>query len=345
MMIGYNCQKIGKDTDSMRIVSGMRPTGKLHLGHYLGVLKNWIDLQQNNDCLFFVADWHALSTSYEEKLNLKALGRDLVKEWIAAGIDPQRCTLFVQSAVKQHAELYVLLNMITPLGWLERNPTYKDQLEQMRHKEIHTAGFLTYPVLQAADIIIYNADGVPIGEDQRPHLEIAREIVRRFHHLFDCEIFTEPKEILAPDSRLPGLDGRKMSKSYNNAIYLSDTPEEVWQKLRGAKTDPQRVRRNDPGDPDVCLVFDYHKALTDDVTVQKIDADCRAGSIGCVECKKICAASIERVLEPIRERRAGLDDETIEEIVYNGNEAARKEAAETMERVNRAVFEITCNIE
>ncbi len=326
----------------MRIVSGMRPTGKLHLGHYLGVLKNWIALQNDNECHFFVADWHALSTSYEEKLNLRQLGRELVKDWIAAGIDPKRSTLFIQSAVKEHAELYVLLNMITPLGWLERNPTYKDQLEQMRHKEIHTAGFLTYPVLQAADIILYGADAVPIGEDQKPHLEISREIVRRFHHLFGCEIFKEPREILSATSRLPGLDGRKMSKSYNNAIFLSDTTEEVWQKLRGAKTDPQRVRRNDPGDPDVCLVFDYHKALTDDATVRKIDADCRAGSIGCVECKKICAASIERLLEPMRRRRADLDDETVDAIIERGNAASRKEAGETMRRVNDAVFEISC---
>ncbi|WP_457594175.1 tryptophan--tRNA ligase [Hydrogenimonas sp.] len=327
----------------MRIVSGMRPTGKLHLGHYLGVLKNWVELQKENDCRFFVADWHALSTSYEEKLNLKKLGYDLVKDWIAAGIDPQHSTLFVQSAVKEHAELYVLLNMITPLGWLERNPTYKDQLEQMRHKEIHTAGFLTYPVLQTADIILYNAEGVPIGEDQRPHLEIAREIVRRFHHLFGCEIFTEPKEMLTPTARLLGLDGRKMSKSYNNAIYLSDTTEEVWQKLRTAKTDPQRVRRNDPGDPDVCLVFDYHKALSDDATVQKIDADCRAGAIGCIDCKKICAASIERLLKPMRERRAQLDERKVESIIEEGNDKARTEAAEMMQRVNGAVFEISCH--
>ncbi|WP_201353938.1 tryptophan--tRNA ligase [Hydrogenimonas urashimensis] len=328
----------------MRIVSGMRPTGKLHLGHYLGVLKNWVTLQQENDCHFFVADWHALSTSYEDRLNLKLLGKELVKDWIAAGIDPDKSTLFVQSAIKEHAELYVLLNMITPLGWLERNPTYKDQLAQMRHKEIHTAGFLTYPVLQAADIILYQADLVPIGEDQKPHLEITREIVRRFHHLFDCEVFTEPKEMLTETSRLPGLDGRKMSKSYNNAIFLSDTPEEVWQKLRVAKTDPQRVRRNDPGDPDVCLVFDYHKALTDDVTVQKIDADCRAGTIGCIDCKKICAQSIDRLLEPMRERRATLDDGTIDAIVEEGNARAKNEAAATMAKANKAVFEISCDI-
>lgn len=328
----------------MRIVSGMRPTGRLHLGHYLGVLKNWIDLQESNDCRFFVADWHALSTSYEDKLNLRLLGRELVKEWIAAGIDPDKSTLFVQSAIKEHAELYVLLNMITPLGWLERNPTYKDQLAQMRHKEIHTAGFLTYPVLQAADIILYRADIVPIGEDQKPHLEITREIVRRFHHLFDCEVFKEPREMLTETSRLPGLDGRKMSKSYNNAIFLSDTPEEVWQKLRGAMTDPQRVRRNDPGNPDVCLVFDYHKALTDDATVRQIDADCRAGAIGCVDCKKICAQSIERVLEPMRERRAKLDDAAVDAFIERGNGAARAEASRTMEQANKAVFEISCNI-
>ncbi|RUM44737.1 MAG: tryptophan--tRNA ligase [Hydrogenimonas sp.] len=326
----------------MRIVSGMRPTGKLHLGHYLGVLKNWINLQEENDCHFFVADWHALSTSYEDKLNLKLLGRDLVKDWIAAGIDPEQSTLFVQSAIKEHAELYVLLNMITPLGWLERNPTYKDQLAQMQHKEIHTAGFLTYPVLQAADIILYQADFVPIGEDQKPHLEITREIVRRFHHLFNCEVFKEPKEMLTETARLPGLDGRKMSKSYNNAIFLSDTPEEVWQKLRGAKTDTQRVRRNDPGNPDVCLVFDYHKALTDSATVQQIEVDCRAGTIGCFDCKKICAQSIDNLLEPMRERREKLDDSLIDEIIQKGNATAKSEAKKTMEAVNQAVFEISC---
>jgi len=235
--------------------------------------------------------------------------------------------------------------MITPLGWLERNPTYKDQLAQMQHKEIHTAGFLTYPVLQAADIILYQADFVPIGEDQKPHLEITREIVRRFHHLFNCEVFKEPKEMLTETARLPGLDGRKMSKSYNNAIFLSDTPEEVWQKLRGAKTDTQRVRRNDPGNPDVCLVFDYHKALTDSATVQQIEVDCRAGTIGCFDCKKICAQSIDNLLEPMRERREKLDDTLIDEIIQKGNATAKSEAEKTMEAVNQAVFEISCSVE
>ena len=328
----------------MRIVSGMRPTGKLHLGHYLGVLQNWIALQNEHDCHFFVADWHALSTSYEEKLNLKKLGRELVKDWIAAGVDPEKAVLFVQSAVKEHAELYVLLNMITPLGWLERNPTYKDQLEQMRHKEIHTAGFLTYPVLQTADIVLYQADLVPIGEDQKPHLEIAREIVRRFHHLFDCEVFKEPKEMLTETARLPGLDGRKMSKSYNNAIFLSDTPDEVWAKLKVAKTDTQRVRRNDPGNPDVCLVFEYHKALSEDTIVERVNEECRAGTIGCFDCKKLCAQSIDKLLAPMHERRAKLDDATVDAILEEGNAAAKKEASETMEKVNRAVFEISCDI-
>lgn len=326
----------------MRIVSGMRPTGRLHLGHYLGVLKNWTALQEEHACHFFVADWHALSTSYEDKLNLKALGHELVKEWLAAGIDPKRSTLFVQSAIKEHAELYVLLNMITPLGWLERNPTYKDQLEQMKNKDIHTAGFLTYPVLQAADIILYDADAVPIGEDQRPHLEMAREIVRRFHHLFGCTVFTEPKEMLTETSRLPGLDGRKMSKSYQNAIYLSDGSDEVWGKLRVATTDPQRVRRNDPGNPDVCLVYDYHKALSSQETVASVNEACRAGSIGCVECKKMCFQGIEALLEPMRERKAGLSDDTVDAIINEGNLQARQAATDKMEAVNAAIFEISC---
>jgi len=238
----------------------------------------------------------------------------------------------------------VLLNMITPLGWLERNPTYKDQLAQMRHKEIHTAGFLTYPVLQAADIILYGADLVPIGEDQKPHLEITREIVRRFHHLFDCEVFTEPKELLTETARLPGLDGRKMSKSYDNAIFLSDTPDEVWAKLKVAKTDTQRVRRHDPGDPDVCLVYEYHKALSDDTVVEQVNAECRTGAIGCFDCKKLCAQSIDRLLAPMHERRAKLDDDTVDAILETGNTTAQKEAGATMEKVNRAVFEISCDI-
>ncbi len=329
----------------MRIVSGMRPTGKLHLGHYLGVLKNWIELQKENECYFFVADWHALSTSYEDKLNLRELSIELVRDWLAAGVDPTKSVLFVQSTIKEHAELYVLLNMITPLGWLERNPTYKDQLAQIKNKDIHTAGFLTYPVLQTADIILYDADAVPIGEDQRPHIEIAREIVRRFHHLFGCEVFKEPKELLSPTPRLLGLDGRKMSKSYNNAIYLSESKEEVWQKLRGAVTDPQRVRKSDPGNPEVCLIYDYHKAFSDEETIKKVEEGCRTAGIGCVECKKWCLESIERVLEPMRERRAAISDDMIAEVLQKGEQIAKAEAAKKMQAVNEAVFEQRCEVE
>ncbi len=329
----------------MRIVSGMRPTGKLHLGHYLGVLKNWIELQKENECYFFVADWHALSTSYEDKLNLRELTIELVRDWLAAGVDPAKSVLFVQSAIKEHAELYVLLNMITPLGWLERNPTYKDQLAQIKNKDIHTAGFLSYPVLQTADIILYDADAVPIGEDQRPHIEIAREIVRRFHHLFGCEVFKEPKELLSPTPRLLGLDGRKMSKSYNNAIYLSESKEEVWQKLRGAVTDPQRVRKSDPGNPEVCLIYDYHKAFSDEETIKKVEEGCRTAGIGCVECKKWCLESIEMVLEPMRERRAAISNDMIAEVLQKGEQRAKAEAAKKMRAVNKAVFEQQCEVE
>jgi len=329
----------------MRIVSGMRPTGKLHLGHYLGVLKNWIELQKENECYFFVADWHALSTSYEDKLNLRELTIELVRDWLAAGVDPAKSVIFVQSAIKEHAELYVLLNMITPLGWLERNPTYKDQLAQIKNKDIHTAGFLSYPVLQTADIILYDADAVPIGEDQRPHIEIAREIVRRFHHLFGCEVFKEPKELLSRTPRLLGLDGRKMSKSYNNAIYLSQNKEEVWQKLRGAVTDPQRVRKSDPGNPEVCLIYDYHKAFSDEETIKKVEEGCRTAGIGCVECKKWCLESIERVLEPMRERRAAISNDMIAEVLQKGEQRAKAEAAKKMQAVNKAVFEQRCEVE
>jgi tryptophanyl-tRNA synthetase len=321
----------------LRIVSGMRPTGKLHLGHFIGVIKNWINLQEIYDAFYFVADWHALSTKYDEGLDLNELSIELVKEWIACGIDPEKSTLFRQSDIKEHAELYLVLNMITPVSWLERNPTYKDAMQQPEYKEKNNAGFLTYPVLQTSDIILYDANLVPIGEDQKPHLEIAREIVRRFHYLFKKEIFTEPKELLTEIPRLPGLDGRKMSKSYNNAIYLDDDENTIWQKIRMAKTDPARIKKTDPGHPEVCIVFDYHKAFNKD-EVEEIEASCRAGTIGCVECKKRCAAKINEILSPIREKKASLNTNEILDIINEGNKKAKNFASKKMEEVNKIIF-------
>jgi len=316
----------------------MRPTGKLHLGHYIGVIKNWKSLQEKYDSFFFVADWHALSTKYDEGLNLKELSIELVKEWIACGVDPQKATLFIQSAVKEHAELYLVFNMITPVSWLERNPTYKDAMSQPEYKKKNNAGFLTYPVLQTADIVIYDADLVPIGEDQKPHLEIAREIVRHFHYIYKTEIFKEPKELLTDTARLPGLDGRKMSKSYNNAIYLDETPEDIWQKVRAAKTDPARIKKTDPGHPEVCIVYEYHKAFSPKEEVEEIEKACRAGEIGCVECKKRCAANIEKIVAPIREKKASLKNDDILDIIKEGNKKAKAIASSKMQKVNEVIF-------
>lgn len=322
----------------MKIVSGMRPTGKLHLGHYLGVIRNWLKLQQEQECYFFVADWHALSTTYEEHLDLNDLSLQMVQEWLACGIDPERSLIYRQSAIPELPELYLMLNMLTPLGWLERNPTYKDQISQMSGKNIQTAGFFTYPVLMSADIILFDAHSVPIGEDQKPHLEICREIVRRFHHLYGESLFVEPKEIMSETPKLLGLDGRKMSKSYQNAIYLSDTPDEVWQKLRGAKTDPQRVRKTDPGNPDVCLIFDYHKELTPSEEINRIEEECRAGTIGCVDCKKTCHQNILQILEPIQENLARFDLETTRTVLDRSSAQAQQLARDKMTSVRQTVF-------
>ncbi|WP_024790359.1 tryptophan--tRNA ligase [Lebetimonas sp. JH292] len=321
----------------MRIVSGMRPTGKLHLGHFIGVLKNWVALQEKYDTFYFVADWHALSTKYDEGLDLNELSIELVKEWIACGIDPKKSILFRQSDIKEHAELYLVLNMITPVSWLERNPTYKDAMNQPEYREKNNAGFLTYPVLQTADIILYDANLVPIGEDQKPHLELAREIVRRFHYMFKKEIFTEPKELLTEIPRLPGLDGRKMSKSFNNAIYLDDDEKSIWAKVRMAKTDPARIKKTDPGHPEVCIIFDYHNAFNKEEVVE-IEKECRAGTIGCVECKKRCAAKINELLSPIREKKASLNESMILDIINEGNKKAGNIANEKMEEVNKVIF-------
>ena len=322
----------------MRVVSGMRPTGKLHLGHYIGVIKNWLDLQNRYECFFFVADWHALTTKFDENIDLKKNSIELLKEWIACGIDPEKSSLYIQSEIKEHAELYLILNMITPVSWLERNPTYKDAMSQEEYKKKNNAGFLTYPVLQTADIILYDADLVPIGEDQKPHLELAREIVRHFHYLYKSEVFKEPKELLTPIPRLPGLDGRKMSKSFNNAIYLDESDKDIWEKVRKAKTDPARIKKTDPGHPDVCIVFDYHKAFSSPDEVKEIEEACKAGSIGCVECKKRCAANIQKIVDPIREKKESLTDDYILDIINEGNKKAKEIASSKMKEVNKIIF-------
>ena len=319
----------------MRIVSGMRPTGRLHLGHLVGVIDNWKKLQEEHECFFFVADWHALTTKFDEHEDLKANRIDLVKTWLACGID--KSTIFIQSDIKEHAELYLVLNMITPLSWLERNPTYKDAMQQEEYKKKNNAGFLTYPVLQTADIILYDAELVPIGEDQRPHLELAREIVRHFHFLYKTENFVEPKELLTKFPKLPGLDGRKMSKSYNNSIYLDDSEKEIADKIRKAKTDPARIKKTDPGHPEVCTVFDYHKIFNAE-EVKEIESSCKAGTIGCVACKKRCAEKINGLVAPIREKKEHLKDEEILDIIETGNSKAREIASKKMAEINKIIF-------
>jgi tryptophanyl-tRNA synthetase len=322
----------------VRIVSGMRPTGSLHLGHYFGVIKNWLKIQQDSECFFFSANWHALSTKYDEKMDLNKLNLDLAKTWVACGVDPEKSTIFIQSDVKYHSELYLIFNMITPVNWLERNPSYKDLMAQKEFKDKNMAGFLTYPVLQTADIVLYDADYVPIGEDQKPHLEIAREIVRRFHHLFECKIFKEPKDMVTETSKLSGLDGRKMSKSYNNSIYLDDDSETIWQKVRSAKTDTNRIKKTDPGNPEVCIVWEYHKIFSDKNTQNDIYSQCKAGSIGCMQCKKMCAKNIDEFITPIREKKATISDDDIKEILANGAKKANIIAKDKLEKVNQVIF-------
>ncbi len=321
-----------------RVLSGMRPTGKLHLGNYFGALKNWEQMQASYDCFFFVADWHALTTDYADTAQIRENRRDMLVDWLAAGIDPERATLFVQSRIPEHAVLHLLLSMITPIPWLERCPTYKEQQQQLSGRDLSTYGFLGYPVLQSADILIYKAHKVPVGVDQLPHLELTREIARRFNHFYG-EVFPEPQAIHTEVLKLPGTDGRKMSKSYNNCIYLSDSEEVVRQKVRNMMTDPQRKRRNDPGDPDVSPVFAYHQIFTGEQDVQRIASECRSAAIGCVDCKKILADNMLRHLAPIHERRArwAADPASIDAILDAGTDTARRVADQTMGGVQRAM--------
>jgi tryptophanyl-tRNA synthetase len=321
-----------------RILSGMRPTGPLHLGNYHGALTNWVTLQETHECFFFVADWHALTSDYETPDAIQTNIRHLLLDWLSAGLDPEKSTFFVQSQIKEHAELFLLLSMITPVPWLERNPTYKDQIVQLNNKDLSTFGFLGYPVLQAADIIIYKAGAVPVGIDQVPHVEITREIARRFNYLYG-DVFPEPESILTETPKILGLDRRKMSKSYDNAIYLSDTEETVSKKVSGMITDPQRARRSDPGNPDECNVFEFHRQYSDPAQVEQIAPQCRKAEIGCVECKKQMAVGLNAALAPVREKRAYYEErpELVADIIEHGNARAREVARATMEDVRKAV--------
>ena len=321
-----------------KIVSGMRPTGKLHLGHLRGALLNWKKLQEEFECFYFIADWHALTSDYANTEIIKESTYEIIMDWISVGLDPEQSTFFIQSEIKEHAELYLLFSMLTPLPWLERNPTYKEQLKELSHKDIFTYGFLGYPVLQAADILMYKAIGVPVGEDQAPHVELTREIARRFNNIYQ-EIFPIPKFLLAPTSKILGMDRRKMSKSYGNAIFLTDTDKEIDNKVGQMITDTQRARKTDPGDPNICNVFSFHEIYTDENTCKEIHAGCKSAKIGCVECKKMMAKGLKEGLAPIRAKRKELESQLdkVKEIVNNGNDRARSIARETMAQVREAV--------
>jgi len=324
--------------EKKRIVSGMRPTGRLHLGHVHGALNNWRSLQKDYQCFYFIADWHALTSEYEHPEIIKESINDILIDWIAIGLNPEESVIFVQSGIKEHAELHLILSMISPLSWLERNPTYKEQLKEVAQRNLYTYGFLGYPVLQAADILMYKAHGVPVGEDQSAHLELTREIARRFNHFYS-NVFPLPETLLTPEAKILGTDRRKMSNSYGNAIFISDSEEIVTTTVADMITDPQRARRTDPGRPDFCNVFTFHELYTDKEKVKEIDEGCRSASIGCVECKQMMASSLNEALEPLREKRKELEanPQIIENIIDEGNKKARKIARDTMEDVREVV--------
>jgi tryptophanyl-tRNA synthetase len=321
-----------------RILSGMRPTGHLHLGNLHGALANWKSMQDDYECFFFIADWHALTTDYDVTTPLQGYIVDVFIDWLSVGLSPDKCTLFVQSHIKEHAELFLLLSMITPLPWLERNPTYKEQIAQLKNRDLSNFGFLGYPVLQAADIIMYKAHGVPVGIDQAPHVELTREIARRFNYFYG-DVFPIPETILTETSKILGLDRRKMSKSYNNAIFLSDPPDKIRRKVSEMITDPQRARRSDPGDPAVCNVFSFHRLYSHQDTILRIDQECRRAKIGCVECKQMMAENLIAVLEPAREKRSYYEahPNQVKDIIEDGDQKARAVARKTMEEVRGAV--------
>ncbi|HUO14803.1 MAG TPA: tryptophan--tRNA ligase [Verrucomicrobiae bacterium] len=321
-----------------RVLSGMRPTGKLHLGNFVGALQNWVRMQDEYNCFFCVVDWHALTTDYADTSHVKENSLEVVYDWLAAGLDPERSVIFIQSHVPAHAELHLLLSMITPLGWLERVPTYKEQRENINDKDLGTYGFLGYPVLQAADILAYKADVVPVGEDQAAHIELTREITRRFNSFYG-NVFPEAQTLLTPAAKLPGTDGRKMSKSYGNTILMADPEPVVRQKLKTMVTDPARVRRSDPGNPDVCPVGDLHKIFSSKETMAKVYEGCRSAGIGCIECKSWAADAMVQVLNPLQERRRKYEDNprAAWDILEEGSKRAAAAAGETMRDVRAAM--------
>ena len=340
-----------------RVLSGMRPTGKLHLGNYMGALANWVKLEDQYECYFFIADWHALTTDYADTSQIAPNTLEVMLDYLAAGLNPERSVLFLQSRVPQHAELSLLLGMSTPLGWLERVPSYKEMQENLTSKDLTTYGFLGYPVLMAADILLYQPDFVPVGQDQQAHVELTREIARRFNqfygagflrsrspidlakrgHILPNEVLPEPKELLTPSPKLPGTDGRKMSKSYGNTILLSDPEPVVRQKLKTMVTDPARIRRTDKGDPDKCPVGDLHKVFSTPETMAKVYDGCRSAGIGCIECKSWAADGLMRVLQPIQERRASVSESQAIEILNEGSRRAGTRAEQTMVEVREAM--------
>ncbi len=327
-----------------RVLSGMRPTGKLHLGNYMGALHNWVRLQDEYECYFFIADLHALTTDYADPSGIAPNTREVALDFLAAGLDPQKCTVFVQSHVKPHYELPLLLGMITPLGWLERVPSYKEMQENLASKDLTNYGFLGYPVLMASDILLYQADFVPVGQDQQAHVELTREIARRFNQFYkkqpaEEEILPEPQVLLTPSPRLPGTDGRKMSKSYGNTILLSDPEAEIRAKLKPMVTDPARIRRKDPGNPDKCPVGDLHKIFSSQETLAKVYEGCTTAGIGCIECKTWVADAIVAHLAPIQERREHFEQKPalVTEILAAGDERARTRAGQTMQEVRAAM--------
>jgi tryptophanyl-tRNA synthetase len=314
------------------VMSGMRPTGRLHLGHWKGALKNWVPLQDKYPCYYSIVDWHALTTDYQKPGEIRANVRNVLLDWLSAGIVPEKSTVFVQSRVKEIAELYLLLSMMTPLGWLERVPTFKEQQLQLKDRDINTIGFLGYPLLQAIDIISMRANLVPVGEDQVSHLELGREIVRRFNFLYG-DYFAEPKELLTLTAKLPGLDGRKMSKSYNNAVFLSDSAETVDKKIRPMITDTRRKRRTDPGIPKDCPVFYLHEAFSTEDEREEIVTGCTSAGIGCIDCKKILIKNMNDFLDPFRERRKKYENAAVDDILAEGTKKARETAKKTVDEV------------